>query len=147
VERAYPGPRPEKPIELYEFQGCPFCRKVREIVSILDIDVLFYPTPKNGPNFRPKAVELGGKSQFPYMVDPNTGVSMYESDDIIKYLVDKYGDGQVPLPLKLGFLTVRLHTLPLKLHPCCCRLPIGAMVIAFLSLVTLLRCVIYDCRL
>lgn len=42
--------------------------QVREIVSILDIDVLFYPTPKNGPNFRPKAVELGGKSQFPYMV-------------------------------------------------------------------------------
>lgn len=24
-------------------------------------------------------------------VDPNTGVSMYESDDIIKYLVQKYG--------------------------------------------------------
>jgi hypothetical protein len=41
---------------------------VREIVSILDIDVLFYPTPKNGPNFRPKVVELGGKRQFPYMV-------------------------------------------------------------------------------
>jgi glutathione S-transferase len=113
VERAYPGPRPEKPIELYEFQGCPFCRKVREIVSILDIDVLFYPTPKNGPNFRPKAVELGGKSQFPYMVDPNTGVSMYESDDIIKYLVDKYGDGQVPVPLKLGFLTTITASLAL----------------------------------
>lgn len=24
-------------------------------------------------------------------VDPNTGVSMYESDEIIKYLVQKYG--------------------------------------------------------
>lgn len=24
-------------------------------------------------------------------VDPNTGVAMYESDDIIKYLVEKYG--------------------------------------------------------
>ena len=22
-------PRPEKPITLYEFEGCPFCRKVR----------------------------------------------------------------------------------------------------------------------
>ncbi len=42
--------------------------QVREIVSILDIDVLIYPTPRNGPNFRPKAVELGGKRQFPYMV-------------------------------------------------------------------------------
>ncbi|CAI9780223.1 unnamed protein product [Fraxinus pennsylvanica] len=99
------GPRPEKPIEIYEFESCPFCRKVREIVAFLDLDVLFYPCPKNGPNFRPRAVQLGGKKQFPYMVDPNTGVSMYESDDIIKYLVQKYGDGKVPIMLSLGLLT------------------------------------------
>ncbi|CAI0462271.1 unnamed protein product [Linum tenue] len=91
------GPRPEQPIMIYEFE--------REIVAVLDLDVLFYPCPRNGPNFRPKAVELGGKQQFPYMVDPNTGVSMYESDAIIKYLVDKYGDGRVPLMLSLGLLT------------------------------------------
>ncbi|ONH96133.1 hypothetical protein PRUPE_7G109400 [Prunus persica] len=99
------GPRPQKPIEIYEFEGCPFCRKVREIVAVLDLDVLFYPCPKNGPNFRRKVAEMGGKQQFPYMVDPNTGVSMYESDDIIKYLVGKYGDGNVPIALSLGLLT------------------------------------------
>ncbi|KAK7345336.1 hypothetical protein VNO77_15938 [Canavalia gladiata] len=99
------GPLPEKPIEIYEFESCPFCRKVREIVAVLDLDVLFYPCPRNGPNFRPKVVQMGGKQQFPYMVDPNTGVSMYESDDIIRYLVQKYGDGNVPLSLSLGFLT------------------------------------------
>ncbi|XVE75960.1 hypothetical protein DITRI_Ditri12bG0134300 [Diplodiscus trichospermus] len=99
------GPRPEKPIEIYEFESCPFCRKVREIVAVLDIDVLFYPCPKNGPNFRPKVAQMGGKQLFPYMVDPNTGVSMYESDEIIKYLVGKYGDGSVPLMLSLGLLT------------------------------------------
>ncbi|KAL8516952.1 hypothetical protein ACS0TY_015267 [Phlomoides rotata] len=99
------GPRPEKPIEIYEFESCPFCRKVREIASFLDLDVLYYPCPRNGPNFRPKAVQMGGKQQFPYMVDPNTGVSMYESDEIIKYLVGKYGDGNVPLLLSLGLLT------------------------------------------
>ncbi|CAN1277365.1 hypothetical protein LINPERPRIM_LOCUS16304, partial [Linum perenne] len=125
------GPRPEKPIEIYEFErygrmntkclcffplymdggkrpanfSCPFCRKVREIVAVLDLDVLFYPCPRNGPNFRPKAIELGGKKQFPYMVDPNTGTAMYESDQIIKYLVDKYGNGEVPIMLSLGLLT------------------------------------------
>ncbi|CAN1277370.1 hypothetical protein LINPERPRIM_LOCUS16304, partial [Linum perenne] len=91
------GPRPEKPIEIYEFE--------REIVAVLDLDVLFYPCPRNGPNFRPKAIELGGKKQFPYMVDPNTGTAMYESDQIIKYLVDKYGNGEVPIMLSLGLLT------------------------------------------
>lgn len=99
------GPRPAKPIEIYEFESCPFCRKVREIVAVLDLDILFYPCPQNGPNFRPKVVQMGGKKQFPYMVDPNTGVSMYESDDIIKYLVQNYGDGNVPLFLSLGLLT------------------------------------------
>eukprot|EP00268_Persea_americana_P053632 TRINITY_DN6090_c0_g2_i1.p1 TRINITY_DN6090_c0_g2~~TRINITY_DN6090_c0_g2_i1.p1 ORF type:complete len:379 (-),score=78.03 TRINITY_DN6090_c0_g2_i1:243-1295(-) len=99
------GPRPEKPIEIYEFESCPFCRKVREIVGILDLDVLFYPCPRNGPNFRPEVSKMGGKQQFPYMVDPNTGVAMYESDDIIKYLVEKYGDGTTPLMLSLGLLT------------------------------------------
>ncbi|KAM1306059.1 hypothetical protein FF1_008564 [Malus domestica] len=99
------GPRPAKPIEIYEFEGCPFCRKVREIVAVLDLDVLFYPCPQGGPNFRRKVAEMGGKQQFPYMVDPNTGFSMYESDDIIKYLVGKYGDGTVPLALSLGLLT------------------------------------------
>ncbi|PIA28254.1 hypothetical protein AQUCO_07200125v1 [Aquilegia coerulea] len=99
------GPRPEKPIEIYEFESCPFCRKVREIIAVLDLDVLYYPCPRNGPNFRPKVSQMGGKQQFPYMVDPNTGVAMYESDEIIKYLVGKYGDGSVPLMLSLGLLT------------------------------------------
>jgi glutathione S-transferase len=30
---------------------------------------------------------------------------MYESDDIITYLFDRYGDGEVPLSLRLGPLT------------------------------------------
>ena len=36
-------------------------------------DVLFYPCPKNGPTYRQKAIQLSGKSQFPFLVDPNTG--------------------------------------------------------------------------
>nr|CAD1838593.1 unnamed protein product [Ananas comosus var. bracteatus] len=103
------GPRPEKPIEIYEFERyyipCMFYQLTWEIVSILDLDVLFYPCPRNGPNFRPKVLQMGGKQQFPYMVDPNTGVAMYESDDIIKYLVNKYGDGTIPTMLSLGLLT------------------------------------------
>lgn len=97
--------RPNKPIELYEFEGCPFCRKVREACTLLDIDVLFYPCPKGGPTWRPKAVQLSGKSQFPFMVDPNTNQKMGESDDIINYLWNEYGDGNVALLLKLGPIT------------------------------------------
>lgn len=49
--------------------------QVREIVSVLDLDVLFYPCPKNGPNFRRKVMQMGGKQQFPYMVWPYSYIS------------------------------------------------------------------------
>ena len=32
------GKRPAEPLALYEFEACPFCRKVREALSILDLD-------------------------------------------------------------------------------------------------------------
>ncbi|HEX8437427.1 glutathione S-transferase N-terminal domain-containing protein, partial [Archangium sp.] len=76
------GRRPEKPLELYEFENCPFCRKVREALCLLDLDAFIYPCPKGGTRFRPRAMELGGKQQFPYLVDPNTGQRMYESNAI-----------------------------------------------------------------
>ena len=70
------GKRPSKPLRLYEFEGCPYCRKVREALSILDLNAEILPTPKNGPRFRPEAVQQGGKPQFPYLIDPNTNTKM-----------------------------------------------------------------------
>ena len=99
------GPRPEQPLELYEFEACPYCRKVREALTMLDLEAMIYPCPKKGPRFRKQVVAKGGKAQFPYFVDPNTGEAMYESDDIIAYLYETYGDGQVPWILSLGPLT------------------------------------------
>ena len=40
------GPRPEQPLELWDFEGCPYCRKVREALSILDLDASVYPLPQ-----------------------------------------------------------------------------------------------------
>ena len=90
------GPRPEQTLELYEFEACPYCRKVREVLCALDLDVLVHPCPKGGRRFRPAVLERGGKEQFPFLVDPNTGKAMYESDDIIRYLYERYGSGRVP---------------------------------------------------
>ncbi|KAK9850981.1 hypothetical protein WJX84_003147 [Apatococcus fuscideae] len=105
--------RPSKLIEIYEFEGCPFCRKVREAVSILDLDVAYYPCPAGGPTWREKVKKMGGKASFPYMVDPNTGKSMYESDAIVRHLFQNYGDGKVPWGLSLGILTALSCTLAL----------------------------------
>jgi glutathione S-transferase len=91
------GPRPEQPLEIYEFEACPFCRKVREVMTALDLGVDVYPCPKGGTRFRPRVRERGGKEQFPYLVDPNTGKAMYESGDIARYLWDHYGQGRPSL--------------------------------------------------
>ena len=90
------GERPEKMLELYEFEACPYCRKVREALSFLDLDAVIYPCPKNGPTFRQQVNEQGGKMQFPFLKDPNTGETMYESDEIIRYLFSRYGKGKAP---------------------------------------------------
>jgi glutathione S-transferase len=96
--------QPEKPLELYEFEACPFCRKVREGLSMMDLDAMIFPCPKEGLRYRPKVLERGGVMQFPYLVDVNTGREMYESDDILRYLAETYG-ASVPLALSLGPLT------------------------------------------
>ena len=45
-----------------------------------------------------QAKEMSGKSQFPFMIDPNNNEKqMLESDAIISYLWEEYGDGNVGL--------------------------------------------------
>jgi len=112
-----PGPRPERLLELYEFEACPFCRKVREALSILDLDVIVKPCPKGGSRFRPELVQRGGKAQFPYLVDPNTGLETYESDDIVRHLFLRYGDGSVPASLSLAPLYLASNALASLCRP------------------------------
>ena len=69
-------------LDLYISETCPYCQKVMEFFE------------KNNINFTKKVAEpenlssllkLGGKAQIPFLDDPQNGVSMYESDDIIEY--------------------------------------------------------------
>ncbi len=99
------GTRPEKTLELYEFEGCPYCRKVREALTVLDLEAMIYPCPKGGPRFREHVTRVGGKAQFPYLVDPNVGAALYESDAILAHLFERYGTGGAPLLLSLGPIT------------------------------------------
>ena len=83
--------QPEKALKLYEFEGSPFCRRVREVLTTLNLDYEVYPCPKGGQRYRQEMKQLGGKRQFPFLVDENTGDQLYESQDIIHYLFKHYG--------------------------------------------------------
>jgi glutathione S-transferase len=67
--------------------------------------VRIFPCPKGGPRYREQVKARGGKYQFPYLVDPNTGKVMYESDDIVAYPFERYGAGKPPALLAKGILT------------------------------------------
>ena len=94
------GERPQQALLLFDFESCPFCRKAREALSILDLTVDVRPCPKGGRRFRETLRERGGKEQFPYLVDPNRGKELYESDAIVDYLFDNYGSAPAPRSLK-----------------------------------------------
>lgn len=96
LSASHAGPRPTKTLELYEFEGCPFCRKVREALTQLDLRAMIYPCPKGGPTYRPQVKARGGQTQFPYLVDPNTGDALYESAAIIEHLYRNYGNRSAP---------------------------------------------------
>ncbi len=96
------GPRPAKRLELYEYEACPYCRKVREALTMLDLDALVLPSPRGGTRFRPEAIARGAKKQFPLLVDPNVDAVLYESDAIIAHLYARYGAGAPALGLRLG---------------------------------------------
>lgn len=108
--RARPSRAPEQPLELYSFESSPYSRPVRERMTELELPYVlrnfgkacwedmgpplvrnrFFPdTPVRGRN-RLAMREATGRSQVPYLVDANTGVSLYESDAIIRYLEQTY---------------------------------------------------------
>jgi glutathione S-transferase len=111
-----PDQRPESAVELYDFEACPYCRKVREILTELDLDYICRPCGK-GSNNREYVENLGGKEQFPFLVDPNTGQTMYESEDIIDYLCDHYGDGRWPLARTISPVNTITAVLPTLTRP------------------------------
>lgn len=85
--------QPEAPLHLWEFEACPFCRKVREVLSELDLSYVCHPCAR-GSKHRRHVKEAGGRQMFPWLEDPNTGARMYESEDIITYLMETYGAGR-----------------------------------------------------
>ena len=106
-----PSKAPAQALELYSFESSPYSRPVRERLCELEIPYLLRNTGKAAwtdmgpPSFRDQLfkaekgtsrnrkalLEKTGKVQVPYLVDPNTGVAMYESSRIVRYLDETYG--------------------------------------------------------
>jgi glutathione S-transferase len=80
---------PAKPLELWSFEGSPFCRLVREALCELELPYTLHNVGK-GSSKREDFVTRSGRMMVPWLVDPNAGVTMFESADIVRYLGQTY---------------------------------------------------------
>ena len=76
-------------ITLYINPTCPFCIKTVELAKELGLPLTLKDV--HDVSVAEELVRLGGKKQMPYMTDDEHAVSLYESDEIMKYLQETYG--------------------------------------------------------
>jgi glutathione S-transferase len=81
---------PTDPIVIYRLEGCPFCERVIQHLDSMD---LAYESQYVAPlhSHRDAVKRLTGVRSVPAIDDPNTGVAMAESANIIAYLDATYG--------------------------------------------------------
>ena len=98
--------RPSKTLLLYEYEGSPFCKKVREACSLLDVTVEYRPCPSARYGFSDQlATRTQGDRTVPMFYDPNNSIgglnSLQDADAIVDYLFDYYGPGAANMPANL----------------------------------------------
>jgi glutathione S-transferase len=85
-----PSVAPARPLELWAYEASPFCAVVREALSEMEISYVMRPTARGSPRRTALMRRTGGTFQVPYLEDPNTGVAMFESAEIVRYLRSTY---------------------------------------------------------
>jgi len=78
--------------QLFQYQSCPFCYRVRQFLEATGIELEFKDTLLDVDASR-ELVEYGGKSSVPCLrIQRGTEVQwLYESFDIIEYLKSRFG--------------------------------------------------------
>ncbi|WP_049985106.1 glutathione S-transferase N-terminal domain-containing protein [Halobellus rufus] len=77
---------------LYELDGCPYCAKVTSKLEELGLEYESVKVP-SAHSERTEVEEVSGQTGVPVLVDEDNGVEgMSESDDIVAYLEETYGN-------------------------------------------------------
>jgi glutathione S-transferase len=79
-------------LTLYELEGCPYCAKVKTALADLDLEYESVMVPRSHSE-RTEVESISGQTGVPVLVDEANGIEgMSESDDIVEYLEETYGD-------------------------------------------------------
>ena len=80
---------PAEPLVLYGYEASPFCKLVRERLDDMELPHLYRSCARGSPK-REEIFQAQGSFQAPFLVDPNRGLCMFESADILAYLAEHY---------------------------------------------------------
>lgn len=103
--------QPASPLVIYDREGCPDCRLVREALTELNLDVLIMPCPEGSNRNKRQLETVSGQSSVPFLADQNTGKKVSGAAAIIDYLFQQYRGKSAPAQIKpatLNRLTSRL---------------------------------------
>lgn len=87
---ASPSRSPRLPLELWAYEASPFCTLVRKKLCQLEIPYVLRPCARGSVRRDTLQRRTPFEFQVPYLEDPNTKVSLFESDDIVQYLEEEY---------------------------------------------------------
>lgn len=86
---ARPDNEKMRPLELWGYECSPFVRPVREKLGGLCLPHVMVSCSRGSEN-RDRMMQKMGRFQVPFLVDPNTGVEMFEGPEIVEYLEAVY---------------------------------------------------------
>ena len=104
---------PPGALTLFDAEGDPECRLVREALTELDVDLRIVPVPEGGARHRAALTALGGNgARVPLLEDRAASVVVAGKDGILRHLFATYRPVEpgVPLRYRLGSTTSRLAT-------------------------------------
>ena len=79
-------------LELYQFEECPYCQKVRAKLTDLGLTYVIHNVSRDKSDRDKLAQITGGLTGVPALVDPNTDTVIADDDEkIIEYLKEHYG--------------------------------------------------------
>ncbi|MNY23816.1 Glutaredoxin [compost metagenome] len=75
-------------MKLYQFESCPYCKMVREVLSDLEITYITVNVPRERSK-RQEVFEVSKQWTVPVLVDGD--VMLDDEEKILPYLAEKYG--------------------------------------------------------
>jgi anaphase-promoting complex subunit 7 len=81
---------------LYFKPSCAFSQRVLQMAENLNV-TLDLKDVSESEEVMAELIEKGGDSQTPFLIDTETGVTLYESSDIVDYLREHKNGGSTPV--------------------------------------------------